>query len=223
MISTLLRAASVVSVSALAVACSSAPSSSSTAQDDALSTDSSSAWLDLVDPCVQAGIGAGAKAALTGNFEHLYGFNVDDGDLAVTNALDMTVTTGNDEDGNTDHKVSVAETVDDNTGGITCKVTAIDGAEPPSGSTKSDFEEITDSCTRTAIVAAQKLSDNYWHLYGLQVDGDLASTNLIKYTVTGGNDEDGPTDYLVDVQMTADEDTGKITCKVTSSEISGGQ
>ena len=221
MFSNLLRVASVLSASVVAVACSSAPSASSATGDDALSADTSSAWLTQVDPCVQAGIGAGAKAALTGNFEHLYGFNVDSGDLAVSGTLKMTVTTGNDEDGNTDHKVSVTETVDDNTGGITCKVTAVDGATPPTGSTKSDFEEITDSCTRTAIVSAQKISSNYWHLYGLQVDGDLAETNLIKYTVTGGNDEDGATDYLVSVQMNVNETTGKITCSTKSATISG--
>jgi hypothetical protein len=220
MFTKLLRAGSVVSVSFVALACSSAPSTTSSAQDDALSADSSSAWTKLVDPCVQASIGAAAKAALTGNFEHLYGFNVDDGDLAVSGALSMTVTTGNDEDGNTDHKVAVSETVDESTGAITCKVTKVDAETPPSGSTTSDFKEIVDPCTAVAITQANKLSDNYWHLYGLQVDGDLASTNLIKYTVTGGNDEDGPTDYLVSIQMNVDETTGKAACLVKSATIS---
>ena len=221
MFTKLLRAGSVVSVSLVAMACSSAPAATSSGQDDALSAGASTAWTKLVDPCVQAGIGAAAKTVLTGDEEHLYGFNVDDGDLAVSGALSLTVTTGNDEDGNTDHKVAVTEAVDDTTGAITCKVTKVDDAAPPSGSTTSDFKEIVDTCTTVAITQANKLSSNYWHLYGLQVDDDLAVTNLIKYTVTGGNDEDGPTDYLVSIQMTVDASTGKVACGVKSATVSG--
>jgi hypothetical protein len=210
-------AVSVASV-ALGAGCASASAPDSAASGSDLSASASPDWFPVMDDCVQVAVSAAAvKAFGDSNLQHLESLSVD-GDLATDGDLTVTITTGNDEDGDTTRKVEVAQKVNTNTGKITCKVTKIDGKATSPAFNEKALKAIVDDCTGVAIVAAQKISSNYWHLYGLKLDGDPAQSGDLKYVVTQGNDEDGDTDYNVDVKQTIDLSTGKSTCKVTSAK-----
>ena len=206
---------------AAAAACTSGsgdPTSAGAASD--LAARSSTSWLGVVDSCVQTAIGAAAvKAFDDSNLQHLYGIAVD-GDLATEGLLTITVTTGNDEDGSADRVVKILQKIDATKGTSTCTVQQIDGKVPGDLSkSQAAFDNLVDPCFGKAVLAAQKISDNYWHLYGMKVDGDLAVTGKLAYTITQANDEDGDTNFAVAAALSIDPSNGKETCAVTSAKM----
>ena len=125
-----------------------------------------------------------------------------------------------DEDGSADRVVKVLQKIDATKGTSTCTVQQIDGKAPGDLSkSQNAFDGLVDPCFGKAVLAAQKISDNYWHLYGMKVDGDLAVTGKLAYTITQANDEDGDTNFAVAAGLAIDHSNGKESCTITSAKM----
>jgi hypothetical protein len=174
----------------------------------------------IMDACTVTAIGAAAVDAFgDNNLQHFVGLTVDGAPGATDGVIKYTVTTENDEDGATDRKLVVAQR------GSSCTVKSmdpLDGKMPTAHDIQSAYKAVVDDCTVVALDSAAKLAfasgNDLQHLHGFSLDdGDPATSNLLKYSITIGNAEDGDTTFAVSVKEILDLNTGKTTCTVKSA------